>query len=325
MVGPLGGEDPAVSGILVSGLINIEVTLGVDAFPVAYSPVRYPFFGVNSSVSGVGYNVAKALTTLGSEIRFLSITGQDLAGDLVRHSLAADGISGRFVVQAMEHTPHSVILYDPDGRRQINVDLKDVREQIYPVALFDQALAECSLATLCNVNFSRPLLHRAQRAGIAIATDVHAVSDLEDEYNRAFMAAADILFMSDELLPCSPEAWVRQVLDRYGVEIAVVGLGAGGALLAVRSDGFLQRIPAVRTREVVNTIGAGDALFSAFVHAYHRTRDPYQAIQKALVFASYKIGTTGAADGFLDEKGLDDLYAETLRRSGALLPVNPAC
>ncbi len=325
MVGPLGGRDRAVSGILVSGLINIEVTLRVDAFPVTYSPVRYPFFGVNSSVSGVGYNLAKALTTLGSKIRFLSITGRDLAGDLVQQSLAADGISGRFVVQTMEHTPHSVILYDATGRRQINVDLKDVQEQIYPTALFDQALAECSLAVLCNVNFSRPLLQRTQRAGIAIATDVHAISDLEDEYNRAFMAAADILFMSDELLPCSAEAWVRQVLDRYGAEIAVVGLGAEGALLGVRSDGFLERIPAVRTREVVNTIGAGDALFSAFVHVYHRTGDPYEAIQKALVFASYKIGATGAADGFLDEKGLDDLYAETIPPPSGSHPVNPAC
>jgi ribokinase len=154
---------------------------------------------------------------------------------------------------------------------------------------------------------------------------VHAISHPEDEYNRAFMAAADILFMSDELLPSPPEAWVRQVVDRYGAEIAVVGLGAEGAILAVRSDGFLERIPAVRTREVVNTIGAGDALFSAFVHVYHRTADPYQAIQKALVFASYKIGATGAADGFLDEKGLDDLYGETISSDGGSPSVNPAC
>jgi ribokinase len=45
-----------VGSILVSGLINIETTLKVDSFPIEYSPVRYPFFGVNSAVSGVGYN-----------------------------------------------------------------------------------------------------------------------------------------------------------------------------------------------------------------------------------------------------------------------------
>jgi sugar/nucleoside kinase (ribokinase family) len=67
----------------------------------------------------------------------------------------------------------------------------------------------------------------------------------------------------------------------------------------------------------VNTIGAGDALFSAFVHAFQRSGDPYAALEKAVVFASYKIGTAGAADGFLDAAGLDALHDE-LVTSGRL-------
>jgi sugar/nucleoside kinase (ribokinase family) len=299
-----------VKPILVSGLINLEVTLQVEGFPIAYAPVRYPFYGVNSSVSGVGYNVAKALTALGSPVRFLSLVGRDPAGALVRDSLQRDGIASDLVVEIIEQTAHSVILYDPAGRRQINVDLKNVQEQVYPPALFEQTLPACDLAVLCNVNFSRPFLQQARRAGKRIATDVHTIADLEDEYNRDFMAAADILFMSDELLPCPPEAWIRRVMDRYAPEVAVVGLGAQGALLAVRGDNFVGRYPAVRTRPVVNTIGAGDALFSAFVHAYRRSADPYQAIEKAIVFASYKIGATGAAEGFLQGDRLDALHAQ---------------
>ena len=66
-----------MSNILVSGLINIETTLKVDGFPIAYEPVRYPFWGVRSTVSGVGYNIAKALTTLGDSVRLLSLIGRD--------------------------------------------------------------------------------------------------------------------------------------------------------------------------------------------------------------------------------------------------------
>ncbi len=299
-----------MSDILVSGLINVETTLRVEGFPIEYTPVRYPFFGVNSTVSGVGYNVAKALATLGDEVRLLSLIGRDLAGGLVRESLAADGIAQDFVVEGPEHTAQSVILYDPGGRRQINTDLKDIQERIYPEAAFDRALAGCSLAVLCNVNFSRPFLAKAQRAGVPIATDVHAIADLDDAYNRDFMAAADVLFLSDEALPCPPEEWARRMLDRYGPEIIVVGLGARGALLAVRSDSFVGRFPAVRTRPVVSTIGAGDALFSAFVHVYHQTGDPYAAIRRATVFASYKIGIAGAADGFLDPEALERLCTQ---------------
>ncbi len=301
----------SMAKVLVSGLINIETTLRVEGFPIAYSPVRYPFFGVDSTASGVGYNVAKALTTLGDAVNFLSIIGRDFAGKLVMESLARDELSGEFIVPGIERTPQSVILYD-DGRRQINVDLKDIQEQAYPEEQFDAALSECVVAVLCNINFSRPFLEKARRAGKLVATDVHALSDLNDDYNRDFMQAAHILFLSDENLPMPPEAWVTQLLNRYDPEVVVVGLGAQGALLAVRRDNFVERLPAVRARPVVNTIGAGDALFACFVHYYSRTHDPYESLRKAMLFASWKIGATGAAEGFLDEAGLNKLAVEVV-------------
>jgi acarbose 7IV-phosphotransferase len=296
--------------VLVSGLINLETTVRVDGFPIDYVPVRFPFFGVRSTVSGVGYNVSKALTILGDRVRFVSIIGHDILGTMVRHALATDGIDDGFVVSGLDQTAQSAILYDPQGRRQINVDLKDIQEQVYPESLFKQALAPCSLAVLCNINFSRPFLSLARRQNKLVATDVHTISELDDPYNQDFMRAAHVLFMSDEALPCAPEMWVKRVLNRYGNEVVVVGLGAQGALLSVKRDGFLERIPAVHTREVVNTIGAGDALFSTFVHFYKEDRDPYAAIQKAVVMASCKIGEAGAADGLLDERALCGLCDE---------------
>jgi len=288
-----------VSPILVSGLINLEITLKVDGFPIDYAPVRYPFGGVNSSVSGVGYNLAKALTTLGNDVDLLSLIGKDPARTLVYEALAGSHIPSTHVLDSMEATAHSVILYDGEGRRQINVDLKAAQETPYPEDIARQALESCDLAALCNINFSRPLLTLAHVAGKPIATDVHTISDLEDDYNRDFMAAMHILFQSHERLPMSPEDWARALFNRYGVEIVVIGLGGEGALLAVRRDHFMDRVPAVYTRPVVNTIGAGDALFSAFIHTYAHTADPYAAIRKAMVFASYKIGESGAASGFL--------------------------
>lgn len=297
-----------MSRILVSGMIGNETTLKVDGFPIAYAPVRFPFFGINSRVSGVGYNLTLALTRLGHTVRLLSLIGQDSAAVQVRAALQADGIPGENVLEQLERTAQSVIAYDPGGKRAIFTDLKDVQEQIYPPERFQAALAGCELAVLCNINFSRPMLALARQAGVPIATDVHTIADLDDDYNRDFMRAADILFMSDERLPIPPEAWARAVLARYPAEIIVIGLGGAGALLATRRDGSITRLPAVHTRAVVSTIGAGDALFSAFLHAYLQTRDPLLSLRKAVVYASYKIGAASAADGLLDEAGLDDLY-----------------
>jgi sugar/nucleoside kinase (ribokinase family) len=303
--------------ILVSGLINIETTLQVEGFPIDYEPVRFPFFGIQSSVSGVGYNVAKALTVLGNDVRFLSLIGGDMAGSLVLESLAVDGISAARVITALRQTPQSVILYNRTGRRVINTDLKDIQDVPYPVDRFDQAIAGCELAVLCNINFSRPFLAHARAQGIPIATDVHTLAELDDLYNRDFMDAASILFMSDERVPCTAEAWVRRIWDRYETEVVVVGLGAQGALLGVRRDNFLERLPTVRTRPVVSTIGAGDALFSAFLHHYAASGDPYAALQRAMVFASYKIGEASASQGFLDEAALEELCAATVAARSA--------
>jgi ribokinase len=296
--------------ILVSGLINLETTLQVEKFPLDYFPVRYPFGGIHSTVSGVGYNVARALSLLGDTVQLLALIGKDPAALLVQRALQENHIPGMTVLSQMEYTPQSVIIYDREGKRQIHVDLKDIQEQVYPEAYFERSIHGSVLAVMCNINFSRSFLKRAKQEGVWIATDVHAIRDLEDAYNRDFMESADILFMSDENLPCAPEEWVRQVQNRYGPEIIVVGLGSKGALLAVRSDHFMERLPAVTVRPIVSTIGAGDALFSCFNHYYAGTRDPYDAIRKAIFFAAYKIGASGAAEGFLTEEELVKLVKE---------------
>ena len=297
--------------IIISGLINIETNLKIEAFPIPYFPVRYPFFGAHTSVSGVGYNIANAFQTLGGEpFRFLSLIGNDPQARLVWDALAADGIDGEFVRPLLPETPQSVILYDGDGRRQINVDLKNIQEQPYPPDAFAAALNGCALAALCNINFSRPMLGVCRERGIPIATDVHALSALHDPYNRDFLAAADILFMSHEHLPTDPATWAARLLEQYHPRVFVIGLGKEGALLAVPGDRFIGRLPAVTARPVVNTIGAGDALFSAFLHSYLRSADPYDALKRATLFAAHKIGETGAAKGFLSGAALNALYQQ---------------
>jgi ribokinase len=299
-----------MTSFLVSGLINIETTLGVDGFPIPYYPVRYSFHQVHATVSGVGYNIARALTRLGDDVRLLAFIGQDAAADWVRKTLSVDGISDDFVLGIPEETARSVILYDGSGRRQIHVDLKEVQGLLYPMDVFDEAVSDCSFVSLCNINYSRPMLKKAQQAGKTIATDVHTIAALHDDYNQDFMRAADILFMSDEALPESPESWARKIVATYGTEIVVIGLGKAGVLMSVKRDHFVERIPSVKIRPVVNTIGAGDALFSAFLHSYAHTGDPYEAIRKAVLFACYKIGEKGAAEGFLSAEDLERVFKE---------------
>ena len=306
-----------MASILVTGLINIETNLKVEGFPIEYFPVTYPFFGIHSSVSGVGYNLAKAFVTLDDTVRFLSAIGpaEEENAQLVRMALKRDNSPADDVLSLASQTAHSVILYDPSGRREIYTDLKDIQETAYPIEPFRAALAQSDLLAICNINFARPFLAEARASGKLIATDVHVLANPLDDYNADFMRAADILFLSDEHLPEPPDTFARTLYRLYHNKIIVIGMGSRGSLLFEGQNGFLLHMPAVHTRPIVNTIGAGDALFTAFCHAYLKYGDSLKALRAATVFASYKIGEAIASAGYLDDAALEDLTQKVYHKA----------
>ena len=120
-----------MANILVSGLINTETTVRVRQFPVNYYPIDYPFFGVNTAVSGVAYNISRALKTLGDDVTLFTMTGRDFPAEYIRSELRAAGIGTDWVRPKLKQTPNSVVLYDGEGKRQIYCDLKDIQETPY--------------------------------------------------------------------------------------------------------------------------------------------------------------------------------------------------
>ncbi len=293
--------------ILVSGLLNTETTTAVRGFPIPYYPIDYPFFGVNTAVSGVAFNIVKALTILGDSVRLTSMTGSDFAAAYIRDALRELGIGTDHVLPKLRQTPSSVVLYDPDGKRQIYCDLKDIQDTAYH---FDPAvLAGVDLVAACNINFNRPLLHLAKQAGKTIATDVHVLSDIHDAYNREFMEQADILFLSDEMVGDGYRDFICSLAATYPCRVIVMGRGAQGAALYQRETGEIVEMPAAAVGVVVNTVGAGDALFSAFLHFYAKGFAPVDALQRAQVFAAHKITVSGASNGFVTEKTVEEWFA----------------
>ena len=289
-----------MSRILISGLTNVETTVRVRQFPINYYPIDYPFFGVQSAVSGVGYNVSRAMKTLGDDVVLLSMTGRDFPADYIRKELASLDIDTGYIKDHLAQTPSSVVLYDETGRRQIYCDLKDMQETAYG---FPENICEgMDLVVATNTNFNRPLLSLAKQAGVPIATDVHVLSNIYDAYNREFMEHADILFLSDEAVGDSYREFIEQLAAAYPSKIIVMGRGAKGAVMYLRQTGEILDLPAASAGTVVNTVGAGDALFSSFLHFYAKGFAPIEALQRAQIFAAHKITVSGAANGFVTEQ-----------------------
>jgi len=293
----------ASKDILVCGTLNLETTFPISAFPLEYEPVVYRSFELRSHPSGVGFNVGRALTLLGNRVRLVSMVGSDFLGTALKQSMPGFGLSDEFIVPMLDETPQSVVVFDKVGRRMVTTDLKDIAEALYPLDCFEQALRGCRAAVMTNVNFSRPLLSAAKATPATLATDLQTASESSREYDADFLQAADVIFASHEKLSAEPEHFLRTIWERSAACVAVVGIGPAGAVFAARG-GEPQRIPARQIRPVVNTAGAGDALFSSFLHFYLDGDEPLLALRKASVFAGYKIGESGASRGFLSEKEL---------------------
>jgi sugar/nucleoside kinase (ribokinase family) len=287
-----------MSRIVVAGLYTFEISLRIEGFPLPYYPVCFPFDGVTSVHAGVGLNVSVALARLGHAPRFTSLIGTDEAGARLRDAMPGFGLDPHWLIDSASATSQSVILVAPDGSRQIHCDLKSLQSQVYPAACVPELFDGAELAVLCNIGFARPLLDEARQRHVPIATDVHVLADFDDAYNRDFMAAADILFLSDERLPCSPQDAIAALRSRFDPHILVIGLGANGALLSERGQ-LPMHVPAVAPHGVVNTVGAGDALFSAFIDQHLRGLPALHALRNATRYAGIKISRSGATNGLL--------------------------
>lgn len=290
-----------MSRILISGLVNLETTCNIGSFPVGYQPIEYNFFGQSVNAAGVGYNLTAALRALGDEAGLASLTGKDPAAGIIRESLKPLGAETR-LQDILTATPVSTVLYDRDGRRRIYCDLKDIQDKSYDFS--DTDLRRYDMVAACNINFSRPLLRRAKDAGVKIATDVHVLGDAKDGYNAEFMEFADVLFLSNEAVRGREEEMLGHLKDIYRNDVIVTGCGADGAIMYVREKDAVVRQAACKPERIVNTVGAGDALFSAFISFYAKGYEPETCLRLAQTFAAHKIGFDGASAGFMTAERL---------------------
>lgn len=289
--------------IIVSGLVNVETTLKVRKFPIDYYPIDYPFFGIKSSVSGVAYNIVNALNRLGDDVTLTSFIGNDFEGEFVINELKNKNIVCDFIKKELKETPTSIVLYDDEGKRQIYCDLKDIQEKKYDV---EDIASDKDIVVLCNINFNRGNLANIKNK--VIATDVHVLSDIYDEYNKDFMKHSNILFLSDEAINIRYEDFIMNIENEYHNDIIVLGMGKNGSLMYVKEEDKFYHVPAVDVGQIVNTVGAGDALFSGFIHYYAKGVNPLESLKKATLVASYKICYNGGSVGHPTENIIEGLY-----------------
>ena len=295
-----------MSKFMVAGFVQMETIIKVEALPVPYKQFESIPDLVNSGIGGAGFNEAMALKWLGNEVDFMSMVARNMSRRQIEAYLKTFDVNLKtdYVLSMLDGMPTSVILYCK-GKKQTFEDVKDIRHVEYDYDLLESRIQDKDMILMSNCNFCRPIIGLAKKYQKPLAVNVRSMRAEKIANKEDFLAAADILYISDDDLESDHYDCIKECREKYDPEIVIMGIGDKGVILYTKEDNSVIEYRPVKTNEIVNTIGAGNALFSSFMHYYVKTKNAKEAIKNALLFASYKIGFVGTSNGFMTEEQIE--------------------
>lgn len=244
---------------------------------------------------GKGNNVARVLALLGCDVTATGfVAGR--AGEYIEDGLRALGIEPRFArapgesrrcLTLVERDTGTItealepgVKIPPDAAEELIAQVRALAEGMDAVALCG------SLPPGLPPNYYAQLLDAARPAGSVLALDTGG-----DALRRGLAGRPTVIkpnrdelreLMGREVGMGETAAFVRRELLGATMGeggVVLVSLGAEGALLIARDQGYRAEAPPV---SVVNTVGCGDALLAGYLSAPTRHDDPAAALARAV-------------------------------------------
>ncbi|MBO6214367.1 MAG: carbohydrate kinase family protein [Lachnospiraceae bacterium] len=294
-----------MSRFIVAGITQLETIVKVKGIPVKFEPYSGERDTIYISAGGDAFNESLALKWLGDDVEFMTVVGENQDLSIFNPSDREVTLPTDYVLPIIKETPMEVLLYDTRRKKQRFEDLKDIREARFDMMLVEPLIPACDMMILSNVNFCRPFIAGALDNQKKLAVKIHSFNREKEIYNEDFLKNANILYFNDNSIDEEPFGFVKEMAEKYDPEIIILGQGAQGVIIYDKVKDFTVHYDAVRAGNIVNTAGAGNALFACFLHYYLKTGDSKAAIHKALLFAANKIGYMGTSNGFMTEEQLE--------------------
>lgn len=288
---------------LIAGIIQKETIVKIEKLPVRYKKLTNCNETIFSDIGGDAYNEANALEWLGNEVRLLSLIGEE-----DEYLIDTLGLDSRYVLPVLKRTPAAVVFYDEHRKQQTFLDIKDLSEVSYEPELFEKAMEDVDMVILSNEEFCRPLLKKVKEKGKKLVVNFQDLQPRRLTSDRDFLKVADIVYVSDDQITRDAFDVMKRLAAEFPAECIILGMGKAGVLMYTRADNMIVPYPSVHIKEVKNTVGAGNALLSCFLHYYQKDADYHQALKYALMFAAYKIGYIGTSRGFMTEEEMSHWY-----------------
>ncbi|MBP5151929.1 MAG: carbohydrate kinase family protein [Lachnospiraceae bacterium] len=289
---------------IIAGITQLETIVKVDKIPIDYKSFTALNGAIHTAAGGDAFNISLAMNWLGDDITFMTVVGRDQSMGIFNPPDREVTLDTKFVLPLMNETPMEVMFFDEQRKEQAFEDLKDIRDVGYEMSLVDSIIDTAEMVFVSNANFCRPIMQLAGEHNKKLAVKIHSFCREKEKYNADFLSAANIVFFSD-VTNEDPFEFAQGMAKKYDIDLIIIGQGADGLVLHDNVRNMTVHYDPIRTGKVMNTAGAGNALFACFLHYCMKGMDATDAIHKALLFTSNKIGYMGTSNGFMTESQLE--------------------
>jgi fructoselysine 6-kinase len=219
---------------------------------------------------GNALNVAAGLAAAGFDSHYLGAVGEDADAELILTGAERAGVGTSRVHRLDEPTGVTLVHLDGGGDREFVEEQYGASSDYAPVEADFEFLRGCSWVHCVNLPNPEPVIGRLNDVRVSFDFGVDGSAELLDR----LAPALEIAFFSGASLD---RAGAQQLAERAvaaGAEIAVVTRGRSGSMALNRR---LVEVPAEPV-DVVDTLGAGDALIAAVVAARIHGQNIEQAL-----------------------------------------------
>jgi 2-dehydro-3-deoxygluconokinase len=262
-------------------------------------------------VAGAESNFAIALARLGVEARWASRLGDDLLGEMVRETIAAEGVDMRWVrTDSAAPTGLYLKFRESGGTEVAYYRAGSAASRLEPADVPDEALDGVRLVHLTGITMALSesalelvldLGRRARELGAIVTFDPNYRAPLWDGPTHAEATQRAMLPLVDwylcgrdegcELFGANDEDQLIEALRSAGIERTVVRVGERGAILS--TGAFVRQVPPARVTEVRDEVGAGDAFAAGFAFGLLHDLESERCAAAGNVIAAAALGGTG--------------------------------
>lgn len=282
----------------------------IDYTPAGKSTSGMDLFEQNPG--GAPANVLACASKLGQKTAFIGKIGMDLQGEFLRKTLQDAQINTDGLISDDRYfTTLAFVSLKENGERSFSfarkpgADMEICKEDVDLSIISNSKIFHFGSLSLTGSPARETTyfaLEEAKKSNCIISYDPNyrpllwKSKELAKEQMRAVLTYVDLIKLSDEeteLLTdqADPETAARFLTDS-GIKMVAVTLGKGGALIATK-EGFVT-VPGFPV-DAVDTTGAGDAFWGAFLYSLGELGEPIERIPLSRVQEIARFANAAAA------------------------------